>query len=438
VSTGEIGATANSYEVLAKLAAGGMAEIFLARGANTTGVERYVVLKRIVREKAGDTRFVQMFLEEARLAAQLQHANIAQVYDLGKLGDSYFFTMEYVHGETVRSLLERSYADAREIPIGVVLSVLAGAAAGLQHAHTRIGVGGAPLAIVHRDVSPSNLIVSYEGIVKVVDFGVAKAATSVTETRAGVIKGKAAYMSPEQARSEPLDRRSDLFSLGIVAWEMLTTQRLFTGASDFEIMSTIVRTDAPPPSSVRAGIPPELDALVLRLLARSREARFQSADDVIEALEAVATRIGHQLSAKALGRYIRETFGTRPEPWLELPRGDELDVVSVTSEPLAEVDDLDAPTVAVDSLRNVAATPAAPLPVQLAARADVLAQVPSLRPRATQRGFAAATPPPPAPPIHVAPPAVVAPPPRRRRTWLVVLGLVLLGAAVGAAIALGQ
>jgi serine/threonine protein kinase len=412
----EVGSTANSYQVLAKLAMGGMAEIFLARGANTTGVERYVVLKRILREKANDTQFVQMFLEEARLAAQLQHANIAQVYDIGKLGDSYFFTMEYVHGETVRSLLERSSQKQRDIPVSAVLSVIAGSAAGLQHAHERIGVGGHPLNIVHRDISPSNLMVSYEGIVKVVDFGVAKATTSATETRTGTVKGKAAYMSPEQARGEQLDRRSDLFSLGIVAWEMLTTRRLFTGSTDFDIMTSIVRKDVPPPSSVRAGIPRQLDELVLRLLAKNTRDRYQCGDDVVEALESVATDMGHQLSQKALGRYIREVFGTRPEPWVELASSnDALESVSVTSEPIpADIaaglsysdlavmdglqdftvrdgapsvtptpptptpipnlrgnadldDDLDAPTVAVESLRDVAPT------------LDRLAAVPTLK-----------------------------------------------------------
>ena len=405
---GEVGSTANNYQVLGKLAVGGMAEIFLARGANTTGVERYVVLKRILRDKATDRRFVQMFLEEARLAAQLQHANIAQVYDIGKLGDSYFFTMEYVHGETVRSVLERSHMKGREIPVPVVLSVLAGTASGLQHAHDRIGIGGRPLGIVHRDISPSNLIISYEGIVKVVDFGVAKATTSESETRIGVVKGKAAYMSPEQARSEPLDRRSDLFSLGIVAWEMLTTSRLFIGANDFEIMSAIVRSEVPPPSSVRPSIPPELDALVLKMLAKSRDDRFQCGDDVVEALERVATLMGHQLSAQTLARYIRETFGTRPEPWVSLANNAGLEAVSVTSEPVplelpppttermlaapattesmqvpkAPVtaprsavggDEMDAPTVAVASLRDIA-----PTNVDVPALVDVLAGVPSL------------------------------------------------------------
>src|SRR3954467_4300075 len=204
-----------------------MAEIFLARGKGVAGVERYCVLKRILRDRASDGQFVQMFLDEARLAAQLQHPNIAQVYDIGKLGDSYFFTMEYVHGETVRALLHRVVELQRKLPISCVLTLVAGAAAGLPHAHGRVGVDGRPLGIVHRDVSPSNLMVSYEGSVKLVDFGVAKAAHQSQETRSGTVKGKIAYLSPEQCRGRGVDRRSDLFSLGIVIWEMLTTERLF-------------------------------------------------------------------------------------------------------------------------------------------------------------------------------------------------------------------
>jgi eukaryotic-like serine/threonine-protein kinase len=199
----EVGSTANRYEILARLAAGGMAEIFLARGVSTTGVERFCVLKRILRDRANDLHFVRMFLDEARLAAQLGHPNVAQVYDIGKLGDSYFFTMEYVHGETVRALVARAATLQREVPLGVVLTVMAGAAAGLHHAHERLGFDGRPLGIVHRDVSPSNLMVSYEGAVKVVDFGVAKAENRIQETKSGTVKGKISYLSPEQCRGAP-------------------------------------------------------------------------------------------------------------------------------------------------------------------------------------------------------------------------------------------
>ena len=333
----EVGSTANNYQILAKLATGGMAEIFLARGASTAGVERYVVLKRIIRDKAHDDHFVQMFLEEARLAAQLQHANIAQVFDIGKLGDSFFFTMEYVHGETVRGLLQRARSLRREIPLGIILTVIAGTAAGLHHAHDRIGIDGRALGIVHRDVSPSNLMISYDGSIKVVDFGVAKAQNRAQETRSGAVKGKISYLSPEQCRGAPVDRRSDLFSLGIVLWEMLTTERLYRRNSDFENMTAIVNEATPPPSRHRPGLPWELEQLSMRLLSKIPEERFQTADELVQRIEELAARNHIALSVSAVGRFMKELFGQRPEPWVELETRDAAEGVTVTSEPILSV-----------------------------------------------------------------------------------------------------
>jgi serine/threonine protein kinase len=312
-----------------------MAEIFLARGASTAGMERYCVLKRILRNRASDAQFVRMFLDEARLAAQLNHPNVAQVYDIGKLGDSYFFTMEYVHGETVRALLQRARSLRRELPLGAVLTVIAGSASGLHHAHERLNFDGRPLGIVHRDVSPSNLMVSYEGGVKVVDFGVAKAADRLTETRSGTVKGKISYLSPEQCRGASVDRRTDLFALGIVMWEMLTGERLYRRASDFENMNAIVNEPPEPPSSRRRALPPEIDGIVMRLLAKDPDARYQTADELVDALEGAAASAGAMISSSGLGRLLREMFGQRPEPWLEIDAVAEApEGVTVTSEPI--------------------------------------------------------------------------------------------------------
>jgi serine/threonine-protein kinase len=348
----EVGSAANSYEILAKLAMGGMAEIFLAKGANNAGVERYVVLKRVLRHRADDAHFVRMFLDEARLASQLQHPNIAQVYDIGKLGDSYFFTMEYVHGETVRTLLQRTHGLRRQIPLSAVLAIIAGSAAGLHHAHERKGYDGKPLGIVHRDVSPSNLMVSYEGTVKVVDFGVAKAEHRSAETQAGTVKGKISYMSPEQCKGGDVDRRSDLFSLGILMWEMLTTERLFRRVSDFEAMQAIVSDQVQPPSTLRPDLPPEVDAIVMKLLAKAPADRYQTADELNEAVEAVAVRTGSAISAASLGRYMRELFGQRPEPWIELQSVDaHPEQFTVTSEPISSASELSVSPVSVLDLR---------------------------------------------------------------------------------------
>ena len=318
----EVGAIASRYRILARLAVGGMAELYLARGTSTAGVDRYCVLKRVIAAYAHDAEIVRMFLDEARLGAQLQHPNIASVYDIGALADALFFTMEYVHGETVRSVVHRAQALGRSLPLTAVLSIIAGAAAGLHHAHGRAAPDGQPLGIVHRDVSPSNLMVSYEGHVKVVDFGVAKTARRTGETQRGTVKGKIAYLSPEQSVGDPVDRRSDLFSLGIVLWEMLTGARLYQRPSDLLTMTAIVHEPPPPPSSRRPELTREVDDLVLRLLAPRAADRFQTAAELIEAIEQLAVRTSAALSSTAIRHLTRELFGERPEPWhaLERPR----------------------------------------------------------------------------------------------------------------------
>jgi len=312
----EIGSAENRYAILGKLASGGMADLFLARTQSSAGVERYVVLKRVLSHRADDITFVNMFLDEARLAAQLQHPNIAQVYDTGKLDNSYFFTMEYVHGETVRDLMRRAFEVDQMIPINCALTIIAGAASGLAHAHERLGNDGHPLNIVHRDVSPSNVMISYEGNVKIVDFGVAKATHRSVETQSGTVKGKIGYMAPEQCKGGEVDLRADLFGLGIVMWEVLVGDRLYKRATDFETMEAIVSEPTPAPSSRRPDVPPAVDAVVLKLLQKAPGDRYQSAHELLDALEAAATATGHPFSVSALRRLVVDLFGQRPEPWL--------------------------------------------------------------------------------------------------------------------------
>lgn len=308
-----------------------MAELFLARPVGDAS-GRPVVLKRIARERATDTQFVQMFLDEARLAAQLRHPNIAQVFDIGRLGVSYYFTMEYVHGVTVEDLVDRSAQLKLPLPVDAILSILFGAAAGLQHAHERTGPDGKPLDIVHRDISPSNLMVSYDGHVKVVDFGVAKAQMSGRpETQAGEIKGKVGYLSPEQCRLQKLDRRSDLYSLGVVAWEMVTGKRLWKRETAFSTMAAIATEDVPAASEYRERLAPEIDHLIARLLATEVVDRFQSAGEVIHAIELVATTTRANTSPSQLAKLMRAMFGAPVEPWRVVR-----DTVNVTSSPIPE------------------------------------------------------------------------------------------------------
>jgi serine/threonine-protein kinase len=313
------GTASTRYEILGRLAEGGMAEIFLARSKGMAGLERHVVLKRVLPERARDAGFVAMFLDEARLAAQLHHPNVAQVFDIGKLGESFFFTMEYIHGENVRELLVRLAHQRRQLAVGDALTIAAGVAAGLHHAHERRGPDRVPLGIVHRDVSPANILVSYEGGVKVVDFGIAKAnQRDAADTRTGSVKGKVAYMSPEQCKGKDVDRRSDVFSLGIVLWELLTGQRLYKLDTDFDTMSAIVYTDPQSPSHLRPGVPAEVDKIVLTAMAKDPARRFATAAELLEAIETAAVRTGHPLSTTALGRTVRTIFGDRPEPWVTL------------------------------------------------------------------------------------------------------------------------
>ena len=304
------------YQILKHLAHGGMAEVLLARSSGIEGFERHVVIKRIRAEQARDTDFVRMFLDEARLSAALHHQNIVQVHDIGQEQGEYFFAMEYVHGEDVRTLLRQVNGRKEQIPLEHVITIVAGAAAGLHHAHEQRGPDRKPLGIVHRDVSPSNLLIGFDGGVKVVDFGIAKAAARSAETKSGTLKGKVAYMSPEQCTGKPVDRRADVFALGIVLYELATVRRLFKGDVDFLVMTALVQGVIPPPSQFRADLPPALEAIILKALATKPEDRYPTADALRLALDAFAHKAGMSISPTRLGDYVKQLFGDRVEPWL--------------------------------------------------------------------------------------------------------------------------
>ena len=297
------------YQLVRHLASGGMADLWLARATGIEGFERHVAIKRIRREQARDQRFVQMFLDEARLAASLHHNNIATVHDIGQTGGEYFFAMEYVHGEDLRKILMHASAREQYIPIEHVMTIVLSATAALHYAHEH------KAQIVHRDVSPANVIVGYDGNVKVLDFGIAKAAHRTKETQSGVLKGKVAYMSPEQCVGQPVDRRSDLFSLGIVLYELVTVRRLFKGENDFLTMSAIIHGHIPPPSMIRPGIPRELEAIIMKALQHERPDRFQSAEEMRAACERFCVVNHIRTSTTVLADYMRSLFGMKPEPW---------------------------------------------------------------------------------------------------------------------------
>jgi len=303
------------YQLVRHLATGGMADVLIARATGIEGFERHVVLKRIRAEQARDKRFVEMFLDEARLAASLHHMNIGQVHDIGTDDGEYFFAMEYIHGEDLRRILQYAAERDKTIPIDHIVTIVASCAAALHYAHEHRGPDRKPLGLVHRDVSPANILIGYDGNVKVVDFGIAKATQRTTETHSGLLKGKVAYMSPEQCLGTPVDRRSDIFCLGIVLYELITIRRLFKGANDFVTMSAITHGEIPRPSAYRPDLHPQLEAIILKALAANPDDRYQTADQMRAALEHYAAHAGLRTSTTGLADYMRTTFGNRPEPW---------------------------------------------------------------------------------------------------------------------------
>ena len=302
---------AGKYEILGHIAKGGMAELQLARAVGIEGFEKLVVIKRILPHLSTNRDFVEMFLDEARIAATLHHSNIVQVYDIGSIDGDYFFSMEFLHGEDVRHIMRAAQARERAIPIEHAISIGLGVCAALHYAHSAVGLDGSPSGIVHRDVSPQNAIVTYDGGVKLVDFGIAKAAHRLTETRAGTLKGKVQYMSPEQCLQEPLDARSDVFAAAILLWELTTGQQLFGGTSEFAILKAIVESDATPPSQKVPGYPAQLERIVMKGLRRNRLERYQSAQELQADLEDFAREQRLAVSPIGLARFMRDLFGER-------------------------------------------------------------------------------------------------------------------------------
>jgi serine/threonine protein kinase len=305
-SVQELGGKLGKYQLIRRLATGGMAELFLARTTAIHGFEKIVVLKRILPQHAENDDFIRMFLAEARLAATLHHPNIVQVYDIGEDNGTYFFTMEYVQGVDLRKLVRSARKKSTALPLEHILHIIMGMAGGLNHAHEKVGLDGKPLGIVHRDVSPSNVLVTFDGGVKIVDFGIAKAATAQVATIAGTLKGKIPYMSPEQCRGEGVDRRSDIFSIGTLLWELTTGTRLFAGDNEFAILNRVAKGDVPTPSSIRPDYPPELEAIVMKALQADPEHRYGTALDLQIDLEDFSREARLPVSSARLGRFMKD------------------------------------------------------------------------------------------------------------------------------------
>jgi serine/threonine protein kinase len=297
------------YYLLERINVGGMAEVFKAKAFGVEGFERLVAVKRILSNIAEDEEFITMFIDEAKIAVQLQHANIAQIFDLGKVDDAYFIALEYVHGKDVRGIFDHLHADEGALmPMAQACFIVMQVCEGLDYAHNKRDPQGRELNLVHRDVSPQNVLLGYEGEIKLVDFGIAKAAGKASKTQAGILKGKFGYMSPEQVRGLPVDRRSDIFSLGIVLYELLTGERLFVGESDFSTLEKVRNVEILPPSSFNKKIPAELERIALKALAKDVEDRYQNAIDLHDDLQAFLYSVGEFYSRKDLSAWMKKTF----------------------------------------------------------------------------------------------------------------------------------
>jgi serine/threonine protein kinase len=303
------------YSILGHLATGGMADVYIARQAGLEGFEKIVVIKSVKAELVADTATTSLFLDEARLVATLEHPNIAQVYEIGIVNNAYFFVMEYVHGADLRQVLQTAVRNSSKVALEDAVYIIAHVCAALHYAHEKTDLDGNPLDIIHRDVSPSNVLLSHDGAVKVCDFGVAKATTRTTETGRGVLKGKLAYMSPEQCKSEPLDRRSDIFSIGILLYELSTASRLFEGASDFELMRAIIERPVAPPSARVAGYPAELERIALRALAKDPADRYATAQAMQLELEDFAREHKLKMSSVSIARLMGQLFEKSQGLW---------------------------------------------------------------------------------------------------------------------------
>lgn len=324
------GAKVGRYTLLTRLASGGMANVWLARVEGAGGFQKTVVVKTILPHLAGDPEFVRMFIDEAVLASRIAHPNVVSILDLGETGGSYYIAMEYIAGRTLRHVQRELKRTRRVPPPWLVLRIMASACDGLHHAHVMVDDDGTPMHIVHRDVSPENIMVSFTGDTKVLDFGIAKASNAASKTRAGVLKGKHAYMAPEQIEgamdgSSP-DPRIDVYSAGVVLYELLTGRRPFRADNDLALLRLILDTTPEPPETSCSWVPGPLSDLVMRAMARDPKARFQSALELRDAIEGYFQSTGSFPTRGHVANYLQGLFG-------DLAREPAVSAVRQTSSP---------------------------------------------------------------------------------------------------------
>ncbi len=335
------------YTLMERIAVGGMAEVWKARMRGVEGFQKTVAIKKILPYMSDNADFVGMFIDEAKLAAQLSHPNIIHIYDLGKIGSHFYIAMEYVEGKDLRSLLNAGRQRGAPLPLGLALLIAVRLASALDYAHRKRDFEGREMDLVHRDVSPQNVLISFDGDVKLCDFGIAKAVSKAGQTQMGALKGKLQYMSPEQARGTLVDARSDIFSLATVLFEMLTGERLFDGDSEMSVLESVRQVKVRSPRQVDPTIPREIDEIVMRALSGRPEDRFQSAHEFEQRLETVLHALKPSPSHGDLAAYIRRVFAVPGAATTRLERPAGLGAPS-------------APDLAAAAAGLAAAVPAAP------------------------------------------------------------------------------
>jgi TonB family protein len=336
------------YVLLEKIATGGMAEVWKARMRGVEGFQKIVAIKKILPHLSDNQEFIEMFVDEAKLAAQLNNNNIVHIYDLGKIGNSFYIAMEFVDGHDLKSILKRAHD--RDSPLGVeiALFVASKVAAALDYAHRKRDYDEKEMSLVHRDVSPQNVLISHDGDIKLCDFGIAKAASKASHTQVGALKGKIQYMSPEQAAGKPIDRRSDVFALGTVLFEMLTGRKLFTGDSEISILEQVREARGVPPSQFNDEVTAQIDRVVFKAHEKDPAARYQTAGDMARDIDSILYEFRPTPTSADLAIYMHRIWSDEPA----VPKLEE-------SEPIAERDDSElAPARTVAAVAAAAAAPA--------------------------------------------------------------------------------
>jgi serine/threonine-protein kinase len=301
------------YRVIDRLASGGMAEVFIAESAGIEGFKKKVAIKRVLPHLSEKKRFIAMFLDEARLSAHLSHSNVVQVFDIGVGDNTYFIVMEYVNGADLKQVVKSVVDQGRKFPIEAALFVCAKMCEGLAYAHEARGEDGNLLNVVHRDISPPNVLVSEHGEIKIVDFGLAKASTQLEKSEAGIIKGKFSYLSPEAAHGHEVDARADIFAVGIILWELLAGRRLFQGKSDYETVKQVQAAKVPPISQLNPEADSALESILARALARDRDKRYASARALGNDITRYLYKLGKPVNSFDVAELVRGAM-SRQEP----------------------------------------------------------------------------------------------------------------------------